>query len=248
MWLKTLTPANALHRLRYNAPRVLKRSLATRVESSLRSRCSYPDPRLNSLSSLSSHISTGATATYRAYRGFRALFCTRTNSEDRAEILPRRRQGSRRSKRTRVSRYKACICPIRVAAPANVWSSGGGFLRFLRTLRTFLQGEERRGPRVATQHNRQSSRLSINQRHHFFVITWTGNSLRRQSTIELRHLLRCQLYPGSSNVLFQIGAPFRPGDGNDIVALKQQPRQSNLPRRRLLALGNVLHHRSRAHV
>ena len=42
---------------RYNAPRVLKRSLPTRVESSLRSLCSYPDP---GLSSLFSHISTGA--------------------------------------------------------------------------------------------------------------------------------------------------------------------------------------------
>jgi hypothetical protein len=45
---------------RYNAPRVLKRSLPTRVESSLRSLCSYPDPGLSSLSSLFSHISTGA--------------------------------------------------------------------------------------------------------------------------------------------------------------------------------------------
>jgi hypothetical protein len=120
-----------------------KRSLATRVESSLRSPCSYPDP---GLSSLSSHISTGATGSYRAFRAFRALFCTGTNTEDGIEMPPQRCQGKWPSKRTRISRYKARIYPIRIVAAATIRSSGRDFSRFLRFLRTFLTRVERRGP------------------------------------------------------------------------------------------------------
>jgi hypothetical protein len=123
-----------------------KRSLATRVESSLRSPCSYPDPGLSSLSSLSSHISTGATGSYRAFRAFRALFCAGTNTEDGIEMPPQRCQGKWPSKRTRISRYKARIYPIRIVAAATIRSSGRGFSRFLRFLRTFLTRVERRGP------------------------------------------------------------------------------------------------------
>src|SRR5271156_4508775 len=66
--------------------------------------------------------------------------------------------------------------------------------------------------------------------------------------IQLRHLLWFQLYPGSSNILLKIGAPLRPWDWNDVVALAQQPCQGDLSRRRFLALGNLLHHRGSAHV
>ena len=52
MWLKTLSSARAFPRLSGTAlPLGLKPSLPTRLESSLRSLCSYPDPGLSSLSS-----------------------------------------------------------------------------------------------------------------------------------------------------------------------------------------------------
>jgi hypothetical protein len=52
MWPKTLSSARAFPRLSGTAlPLGLKPSLPTRLESSLRSLCSYPDPGLSSLSS-----------------------------------------------------------------------------------------------------------------------------------------------------------------------------------------------------
>src|SRR6266704_4618156 len=76
----------------------------------------------------------------------------------------------------------------------------------------------------------------------------TSHRARWQRGVELRDVGGAELQGCRSDVLLEIAPPLRAGDGHDVFALVQQPRERDLSGRRALPRGQVAHDGGRAHV
>jgi hypothetical protein len=91
-------------------------------------------------------------------------------------------------------------------------------------------------------------RSAVDVRHHALVVARAGRDALRQRRVEPFYLVGTDHQSGGCNIFFEETAPLRARNGNNIVALMQQPRQRNLPRRCALLFGHFANDGSCPHV
>ena len=75
---------------------------------------------------------------------------------------------------------------------------------------------------------------------HLLVVAVTNRRIGRKELVELRHVRRRKDDLDRRGVAFEIRAPFRPWDRNDVIALRENPGEGNLRRGGGLFLGKGL--------
>lgn len=78
---------------------------------------------------------------------------------------------------------------------------------------------------VKDEIKREGRESNVDALHGFLWIARAGGRPGRRGTIQARKIGRGQFHLQGTNVLFEIAPPFRPGDGHDVFATSQKPRQ-----------------------
>src|SRR5262245_22419192 len=71
-------------------------------------------------------------------------------------------------------------------------------------------------------------RLKIDSRHALNRVTLTGSNSMRERRIQVLQLFRAQADIQGADILFKISQASCAGNGNDVVALRKHPSQSEL--------------------
>src|SRR3954469_23468047 len=87
----------------------------------------------------------------------------------------------------------------------------------------------------------KGSPLSVEGGHRLRRVPVSGRRSLRGRVRDPAQLLGCQVDVRAPGVLLEIAALLRPGDGDDVLALREGPGERELRRRRALLLGDLLH-------
>src|SRR5258708_13452324 len=77
--------------------------------------------------------------------------------------------------------------------------------------------------------------------HHCFGIACAGGSAVGGDFVDAAQVLRCQFYFQGADVFFQIFAALGAGNGDDVLALREEPGQSQLAWGALFFFGDFFH-------
>src|SRR4028119_2455442 len=92
------------------------------------------------------------------------------------------------------------------------------------------------------------TRLAAHRPHHLLGVALAGGGAPGHGLLDAPQVLPGELDAGGARVLLQVLAALGAGDGDYVLALGEQPRERELPRRHALAFGDLAHPVGELHV